>query len=371
MIPLPLVDLSRQHAGLRHEIDEAIARVFASSQFILGAEVARFEEEFAQYCGSTHAIACGNGTDALELALWGAGVETGDEVILPANTFAATAEAIVRCGAVPRLVDVDSRTLLMEASQVELAVTPKTKAIIPVHLYGNCVDMEPVLQVAQNQGLQVIEDAAQAHGASLGGKRVGTFGVAGCFSFYPGKNLGACGDAGAVITDDPEVDERIRRARDHGRSSKYVHDFPGRNSRMDEIQAAILRIKLPHLDRWNSRRAAIAGHYREGLAGADVHLITALPACNHVYHLFVVTSEARDKLGVRLRARGVTTGVHYPIPLHKQAAFSAFGLSALPICEHAAEQVLSLPIFPEMTDEEVDLVVAATRDALHDGGKIQ
>jgi len=255
---IPLADLEAQHARLRPEIQAAIDRIFASSDFIQGQEVRRFETEFAAYCGAGHAVACGNGTDALELALWALGVGPGDEVITVSHTFAATAEAIVRCGAVPRFLDVDPRSLLMDVTRLEAAITSRTKAIIPVHLYGSCVDMPAVMAIARRHGLKVIEDAAQAQGASSHGVKAGASADAGCFSFYPGKNLGACGDAGAVITSDPDLSGRMRQMRDHGRVGKYEHAFIGRNSRMDSLQGAVLRIKLRQLDRWNARRREIA-----------------------------------------------------------------------------------------------------------------
>src|SRR5437868_579043 len=265
---IPLADLKAQHQSLGPELQAAIDRVFAASDFVLGEEVARFEAEFADYCGVGETIACANGTDALELALGAIGVGAGDEVITVANTFAATAEAIVRCGAIPRFVDVDPQTLLMDVTRLEDAITPRTRAIVPVHLYGSCVDIGAVMAIAQRHGIDVIEDAAQAQGARTRGKRAGATARAGCFSFYPGKNLGACGDAGGVVTSDTELANRMRQMRDHGRSGKkYEHDIIGRNSRMDGLQGAILRVKLRRLDAWNARRRDIATVYRELLAG--------------------------------------------------------------------------------------------------------
>jgi dTDP-4-amino-4,6-dideoxygalactose transaminase len=363
---LPLVDLHRQHSNLRRELDVAIERVFETSDFILGAEALAFESEFAAFCGAEYAIACGNGTDALELALSALGVKPNDEVITVANTFAATAEAIVRVGATPRFVDVEADTLLMDLTQVEHAITPLTTAIIPVHLYGNCVDMEKLISLAHRRGLKVIEDAAQAHGAIVGGRRAGTFGDAGTFSFYPGKNLGAVGDAGAVVTSNRDVAHSISSARDHGRSGKYEHEVVGRNSRMDGLQAAILRVKLGHLEEWNRRRRQLAARYRFLLE--DLPAVRPVAAAEGaVYHLFVVECDRRDDVRRRLDAAGISTGVHYPIPLHLQRAFANAGgmrPGSLPVSERSAGRILSLPIFPEMADADVDRVVAELGDAV-------
>jgi dTDP-4-amino-4,6-dideoxygalactose transaminase len=364
---LPLADLHRQHSILRTEIDAAIGRVFESTEFILGAEARAFEKEFAALCGTEYAIACGNGTDALELALWAVGVKPNDEVITVAHTFAATAEAIIRVGATPRFVDVASDTLLMDLALVERAITPRTKAIVPVHIYGSCVDMPALMSLARRHGLKVIEDSAQAHGAVVGGKRAGSSGDAGTFSFYPAKNLGAVGDAGAVVTSDPAVAKLISSARDHGRSDKYEHEIVGRNSRMDALQAAILRLKLRHLEEWNKRRRQLAARYRFLLEDLpEVRPVVASEG-EPVYHLFVVECDARDEVRRRLDAAGIATGVHYPIPLHLQRAFANNGgmdRGSLPVSEKAAGRILSLPIFPEMADADVDRVVAALGDAV-------
>jgi dTDP-4-amino-4,6-dideoxygalactose transaminase len=355
---IQLADLRAQHEQLGPELHAAIDRVFAASDFILGKEVRLFEEEFAAYCGAAEAIACGNGTDALELALSALGVGPGDEVITVSNTFAATAEAIVRCGAVPRFVDVDPQTLLMDLNALPAAITPRSRAIIPVHLYGSCVDMPALMEIAGHYGLEVIEDAAQAQGATSHGQKAGATGRAGCFSFYPGKNLGACGDAGAVITSDPEVAVRIRQARDHGRAGKkYEHTSIGRNSRMDGLQGAILRLKLRRLDGWNARRREIAAAYRDLLAGTTVAPLAVPASSEPVYHQFVVTLAHRDALRRALEADGIQTGIHYPIPLHRQPAFapyvSAADAARLPVADAAAAEILSLPIYPELEDGDV------------------
>ena len=367
---LPLVDLRRQHESLQPELDATIARVFASSEFILGTEAREFEKEFAAFLGVAHAVACGNGTDALELALWAVGVKPGDEVITVAHTFAATAEAIIRAGATPRFVEVSPETLLMDLEQVERAITPRTSAIVPVHLYGSCVDMDALMALARRHGLKVVEDAAQAHGAVVNGKRAGTVADAGTFSFYTGKNLGAVGDAGAVVTPDAEVADLIARARDHGRSGKYTHSFVGRNSRMDGLQAAVLRLKLRHLPRWNARRRAIAERYRLLLEDLpDVRPVEP-HGSEPIYHLFVVECDDRDAVRERMEAAGIATGIHYPVPLHMQVAFEGpeqLREGDLPVTERAASRIVSLPMFPEMTDGEVDRVVSVLSDAVRLG----
>ena len=365
--PLPLVDLHLQHANLRPELDAAINRVFESSAFILGAEAKAFESEFAALCGTHFAIACANGTDALELALWAVGVKPNDEVITVAHTFAATAEAIIRVGAVPRFVDVASDTLLMDIGAVERAITPRTTAIVPVHLYGNCVDMVSMMNLAHRHGLKVVEDSAQAHGAVVGGKRAGSMGDAGTFSFYPGKNLGAVGDAGAVVTSDPAVAQLISSARDHGRSGKYEHDIVGRNSRMDGIQAAVLRVKLRYLEDWNKRRRQLAARYRFLIEDLPEVQAVAGSEGEPVYHQFVIECDERDEVRQHLDTAGIATGVHYPVPLHLQRAFAGAGgmdRGSLPVTEKAAGRILSLPMFPEMADADVDRVVAALGDAV-------
>jgi dTDP-4-amino-4,6-dideoxygalactose transaminase len=361
---IPLADLEAQHARLRPQIQAAIDRIFASSDFIQGQEVRRFETEFAAYCGASEAVACGNGTDALELALWALGVGPGDEVITVSHTFAATAEAIVRCGAVPRFLDVDPQSLLMDVTRLEAAITSRTRAIIPVHLYGSCVDMPAVMAIARRHGLKVIEDAAQAQGALSHGVKAGASADAGCFSFYPGKNLGACGDAGAVITSDPDLAGRMRQMRDHGRVGKYEHAFIGRNSRMDSLQGAVLRIKLRQLDRWNARRREIATIYRALLAGVDDVMPVSVPQAGQpVYHQFVIRTEDRDGLRKALDARGIQTAIHYPIPLHHQPAFAAYVIradaQALRETDAAAASILSLPMYPELPDRDVEYIGGA------------
>jgi len=368
---IPLVDLRLQHEALKSELDQALSRVFTSSDFILGREVEAFETEFAAFCGVEHAVGCGNGTDALELALWAVGVKPGDEVITVSHTFAATGEAIVRCGAVPRFVDVNPDDLLMDLSRMEMAINPKTRAIVAVHLYGNCIDIKQIVSVARSRGIKVIEDAAQAHGGTIGGLRAGSLGDVGCFSFYPAKNLGACGDAGALVTSDSDLAGRVRQARDHGRQGKYEHAFIGRNSRMDAVQGAILRIKLRHLEKWNKRRRQIADRYCRQLAlFPGLRLVNPPPDSEPSRHLFVVQIDERDAARQALLRSGISTGVHYPIPLHKQSAFTGLYQptdASLPVTEAAASRVLSLPIFPEMTDEAVDRVAKSLAAAISKG----
>jgi dTDP-4-amino-4,6-dideoxygalactose transaminase len=364
---IPLVDLQGQYLAIREEIDGAIARVIARASFILGEEVAAFEEEFAAYCGARWCVACANGTDALELALEAVGVGAGDEVITVAHTFIATAEAITSRGARPVFVDVRDDTLLMDVAAVERAITPRTRAVVPVHLYGQTVEMAPLLELARRHGLKVVEDAAQAHGAHAAGQGAGTFGDAAAFSFYPGKNLGAYGDAGAVVTSDAAVAGRVRQARDHGRCSKYEHDFPGRNSRMDGIQGAVLRVKLRHLEDWNRTRRELAARYDRLLAEvAEVRPVVVPPGCEPSRHLYVVRVPRRDRVLAALRGLGIQAGVHYPVPLHRQRAYADLGLVAgtLPITERAAAEVLSLPLYAPMEAALADRSAAALIEAL-------
>lgn len=351
---IPLVDLRAQYLSIKEEIDEAVARVVEHTAFVLGEEAEGFEVEFGQYCGVKRCVACANGTDALELALESLGVGAGDEVITVAHTFIATAEAISSLGAKPVFVDIRPDTLLMDAAKVEGAITEKTKAIVPVHLYGQMCDMDAILAVAKKHGLRVVEDAAQAHGATWRGRRAGTWGDAASYSFYPGKNLGAFGDAGAVATNNVEAANWMARARNHGRLTKYEHEFPGRNSRMDGIQAAVLRVKLRHLDEWNRARSAVAMAYREALQSAmpEAQVVGEVVEGSAVHHLFVVSVQDREAGLARLRAQGIEAGVHYPVALHQQPAYRALGLQlgALPVTELAAARVLSLPIYPELNE---------------------
>jgi len=353
---VPYYDLKAQYAALRDELLAALDRIAQSSAFVLGEEVARFEGEFAALCQARHCVALNSGTSALHLALLAAGVGPGDEVVTSANTFIATAESITYTGARPVFVDIDAATANIDPAAIEPAITPRTKAIVPVHLYGRPADMDGVLKVARNHGLPVIEDACQAHGATFRGRRVGALGLAGVFSFYPSKNLGAYGEGGALTTDDDGVATLARSLRSHGETSRYAHDRVGYNYRMDGFQGAVLRIKLRHLEEWTVRRRAIAHRYRSLLERARVEIPEDRPDADCVYHLFVVYVDDRDAVRAELEARGVGTAIHYPIPVHLQPAYADHGYrpGSLPATERAAGRVLSMPLFPEMTDEQVD-----------------
>lgn len=356
---IPLVDLRAQYRAIGSQIDAAIERVLASSSFILGHEVQEFEERFAAYCGARYAIGVASGTAALHLPLLACGVGSGHEVITSPHTFAATAEAICHTGARPIFVDIDPDTYNLDPTQVEAAITPQTRAIVPVHLYGQPADMDKLAEIAGRHGLKVVEDAAQAHGAEYKGRRVGALGDAACFSFYPGKNLGAYGDGGMIVTDDPQIAEHVRMLRNHGRRGKYEHVVVGYGERLDALQAAILAVKLRHLDDWNDRRRQAASRYRELLAGDSVRVPREMSGVRHVYHLFVVRVGDRDAELARLKEAGISAGVHYPIPLHLQPAFAWLGYREgdFPGAEQAAREVISLPIYPEITAEQIDSVV--------------
>ena len=362
MTPIPLVDLKAQYQAIRPEIEETVLRVLASTQYILGPEVTSFEEEFAGYVGASGAVGVASGTAALQLSLQACGVGPGDEVITTAHTFIATTEAVSNLGAVPIFVDIDPKTYNLDPARVEAAITPKTRVIMPVHLYGQPADMDALGAIAARHGLRLIEDAAQAHGAEFAGKRVGSIGDLACFSFYPGKNLGAYGDAGAVTGNDEELLARVRRLRDHGRTSKYEHIEIGSGERLDTIQAAVLRVKLRHLEAWTEARRSHARRYDALLGGADVVIPHEDPRARHVYHLYVIRSRARDALLAHLKAAGVQAGIHYPVPLHRQPAYGdRYGGLTLPETERAAAEVLSLPLYPELADEQIRLTADAVR----------
>jgi dTDP-4-amino-4,6-dideoxygalactose transaminase len=363
---VPQLDLGPQLSGLSPELVAAAERVMSSRRFILGAELEAFESEFAAYCGVRHAIGVGSGTDALELALRAGGIKAGDEVITVAHTFVGTAFAIGAVGAVPVFVDVRAEDGLMDPACLQAAVTERTRAIVPVHLYGRCVEMAPVLRVARNHGLRVIEDAAQAHGATCDGHKAGALGDAGCFSFYPSKNLGAFGDGGAVVTDDSDIAASLRLLRNYGESRKYYHVTAGRNSRLDELQAAVLRVKLRHLDSFNASRCRIGESYREATVSSNaIHFLRFDPACD-VMHQSVLRASDRDGLQRHLHRKRIQTQIHYPIPCHKQPVGAAdWGGLSLPVTEMLAQQVLSLPMYPELSEAQV----AAVCDALLDWSK--
>jgi dTDP-4-amino-4,6-dideoxygalactose transaminase len=359
----PFVDLGAQFRELRDELMPDLERIFAAGAFVGGEPLARFEAAFAGFCGAPHAVGVANGTDALHLALRALGVGAGDEVITVANSFVATVEAILQAGARPVLVDVRPDTLLMDVAALDAARTPRTRAVIPVHLYGRLVQIEPIERWCATRAVALLEDAAQAHGAGRGGRRAGAFGDAAAFSFYPAKNLGAAGEAGAVVTRRADVAARVARLRDHGQGERYHHDLVGYNSRLDALQAAVLSVKLKRLDAWNGRRRALAAIYRERLAKVpvlDVPAAAPEPE-SHVYHLFVVRTPERQRLRAALTARGIETGLHYPVPIHRQPACRDLGYAegAFPVTEAAARTVLSLPMYPHMSDDAVHRVCDA------------
>jgi len=365
---VPLLDLGAQYRSIREELTPALQSVLESTAFAGGPFVAAFEREFAAYCGCEQALGVSSGTSALWLALVGLGVGAGDEVITTPNTFIATAEAISFCGATPVFVDVDPQTCTMDPDLLEPAITPQTKAIIPVHLYGQPADMDPILAVARRHGLLVIEDACQAHGAEYKGRKAGSLGDAGCFSFYPGKNLGAYGEAGAVITNDAELAQKIRMLRDHGQSEKYKHAMIGWNDRMDGLQGAVLSVKLKHLDEWNDARRERAGFYDELLEDLPhIVLPREAPYARHIYHIFAVRVPHRDKLLATLNAQGIGCGIHYPVPIHLQKAYEFLGYrrGSFPVAEKSAQEVLSLPMYPEMTIGQLETVSEALTSLLH------
>jgi len=353
---VPFVDLKAQYQTIAAEVEEAMRRVVAKADFILGEDVELFEEEFARYCEAKYAVGLDSGISALELALRAFGIGAGDEVITVSHTFIATVSSISFTGARPVFVDVDPKTYTMDAAQIEAALTPRTKAILPVHLYGQPADMDEILAIARKHHLLVIEDACQAHGARYKGKRVGALGDAGCFSFYPGKNLGAYGDGGMLVTNHAEIAEKVRMLRNYGQREKYHHVFLAYNRRLDTLQAAVLRVKLRHLDDWNAARRLAARLYEEWLKEVDgVVTPTAAEDRTHVYHLYVIQHPRRDALLSALRERGISAGLHYPTPVHRQPCYESLGIprGSLPVTESLAPRVISLPMFPEITQEQV------------------
>ena len=356
VMKVPYFDLTAQYDSLRAEIMEAIDRVCTKATFILGDEVEQFEQSFAQYCGVEHCVALNSGTSALHLALLAAGIGHGDEVITTANTFFATAEAISYTGATPVFVDIHTTTANIDPPQIEKAITERTRAIIPVHLYGRPADINAIGEIAGLHGLTLIEDACQAHGATYRGKRVGSFGHSAAFSFYPGKNLGAYGEGGALTTNDNEVAKLARALRSHGEITRYLHSYVGYNYRMDGFQGAVLNVKLKHLNEWTARRRQLSTRYRQLLAGTRVDLPEDAADADCCYHLFVAYVNERDKVRTALAEKGVQTAVHYPKPVHLQDAYQQLGYreGSLPHTERACARVLSMPLFPEMTDEQVE-----------------
>jgi dTDP-4-amino-4,6-dideoxygalactose transaminase len=362
---VPFLDLNSQYQSIKEEVQVAISRVLESSQFVLGEEVEAFETEFAAYCGEVeHGIAVNSGTSALHLALLAAGVGPGDEVITVPFTFIATVSAVDYTGARPVLVDVDPTSRTMDPNQIEAAITSRTKVILPVHIHGQPADMDPILEIARRCNLLVIEDAAQAHGAEYKGRRCGSVGDLACFSFYPGKNLGAYGEGGIVLTNNDEYARKIRMLRDWGQERKYHHELKGYNYRMDSIQGAILRVKLAHLDRWNDARRTHAKRYAELLAGSGVEVPEECEGGKHVFHVYAVRVDERAALQKTLNAEGVQTAIHYPVPVHLQQAYSDldYRVGDFSVSERLAREVLSLPIFPEMTEQQIRTVAGAVRN---------
>jgi dTDP-4-amino-4,6-dideoxygalactose transaminase len=367
MSRVPFTDLSAMAGEVWPSIEADYLACLLGGGYIGGPAVASFEGQWATYCGADYAVGVANGTDALELTLAALGIGPGDEVVVPANTFIATAAAVVRAGAVPRFADVSDDTLLMTPDTLGEAITPRTRAVIVVHLFGQVPDMAGILAAAAEAGIYVVEDAAQAHGAEWDGRRAGSFGDAACFSFYPAKNLGAFGDGGAVVTSRPDLFNRVRALANHGRShgaAHYEHTHVGTNSRLDALQAVVLSGKLAFLDAWTQRRVALAARYHDLLSGTGARLPVVASPARHAYHLFVVRVAGRDTVRAELARRGIETGVHYPVPCHRQPPLRRFADHPLPVAERAAGELLSLPMFPHLTEDQVNLVCEALRDVL-------
>jgi dTDP-4-amino-4,6-dideoxygalactose transaminase len=362
---VPFVDLKSQYSSIHEEIDAAVLHVLETAYFVGGPILEKFEQEFAAFVSAKYCVGVANGTDAITLAAKAAGLGAGDEVLVPANTFFATAEAITNAGATPVFVDVDPRTFHMDVELAARSITDRTKAIVPVHLYGRAMDLNPFDALAKQNNLTIIEDCAQAHGASIQGNTVGSSGRLACFSFYPGKNLGAYGDGGAVVTSDPELMKRLRILREHGSPAKYTHSVVGYNSRLDSLQAAVLSVKLPYLHAWNEARRNHAKKLIDALQGSPI-VPPALPEDNqHVFHLFVVRCSRRDELKQFLGENGIETGVHYPVPLHLTGAYQALGApgrGSMPVAETLASEIISLPMYAELSDQQISHVISAMRE---------
>ena len=365
-VKVPYLDLKAQYRSIKPEIDAAINGVLESCQFVLGSEVAAFEQDFAAYCGAAECVALNSGTSALHLALLAAGIGPGDEVITTPFTFVASVAAVLYAGARPVLVDIDPHSFTLDPTKIEAAITPSSKALLPVHLYGQPADMDPIMQIARRHGLIVIEDAAQAHGAKYKGRPVGSIGDLACFSFYPGKNLGAYGEGGAVTTSNPKYARNVRMLRDWGQDHKYHHLLRGYNYRMEGFQGAVLRVKLRHLEDWTETRRALVRQYDELLAGCDLQTPAEMPWARHVYHVYTVRSKERDRLKAALNDNGIQTGIHYPVPVHLQPAYAdlGYGPGAFPQAEMAASQVLSLPLYPELSSQTVAQVAQAVKSGV-------
>jgi dTDP-4-amino-4,6-dideoxygalactose transaminase len=369
---ISFVDLHRQYEAINTEVDAAIQGVLKRADFILGSEVAAFEEDFASFCEAAYAVGVDSGASALELGLRAIEIQAGDEVLVPANSFIASASAVSATGAIPVFVDIDPSTYNIDIQQITRHITPRTRAIIPVHLYGQPADMDAILQLAEQYGLFVIEDACQAHGARYRGHRVGSIGHIGAFSFYPGKNLGAYGDGGALITNDPQIADRVRILRNCGQREKYQHILLGGNHRLDTIQAAVLRVKLQYLDGWNRLRQRNAALYTQLLAELDIVTPGASPVSDHVYHLYVVQAEQRDRLQHFLTVSGIATGIHYPVPIHLQPAYASLGYQPgdYPATEFVAPRLLSLPMFAELRSDEIQFVAERVHSFMHGEARV-
>lgn len=363
---IPLVDLKAQYLNIKPEVNLNMNRVLENASFILGEEVSAFETEFADYVQAAGAVGVASGTAAVHLALLACEIGPGDEVITAAHTFFATAEAISLCGAIPVFADIDEQTYTLDPEKVEAAITPCTKAIVAVHLYGQPANMDSLVDISNRHDLRLIEDAAQAHGSEFGGKRIGSIGDLACFSFYPGKNLGAYGDAGAVTGNDTELLARVSSLRNHGRTAKYEHDEIGFGERMDGLQGAVLRAKLPHLEEWTECRRKHALKYDELLADVDIVTPYASPNARHVYHLYVIRTAQRDSVLASLKSKGIGASIHYPIPLHRQPAYLKLGYASttLPITERVADEILSLPIYPELTSEQIAYIADVLKEII-------
>ncbi len=364
---IPFIDLKAQYSSIKEEVNAAIARVLESSQFVLGDEVSAFEREFAAYSSAQYGVAVNSGTSALHLALLAAGIGKNDEVITVPFTFVATVAAICYTGAKPVFVDIEQQSYTMDVNQIEESITERTKAILPVHLYGHPADMDPIMKIAEKYDLIVIEDAAQAHGAEYKGRRAGSIGDMGCFSFYPGKNLGAYGEGGMVVMNSPEYARTIRMLRDWGQEKKYHHVLKGYNYRMEGIQGAILRVKLRYLDDWTDARRTNAQSYNELLSQTGVHIPTEKTYAKHVYHVYAIRSQERNLLQQKLHAEGIQTGIHYPIPVHLQEAHKDLGYKSgdFPNSEQVALEELSLPMYPELTEDFIEKISTSVKKSIH------
>lgn len=358
------VDLKAQYNNIKDDILEGITKVIDNTSFILGPQVKEFEEKFAVFSQAKYAVGVASGTDAILLSLKSLGIGPGDEVITAANTFIASVLGISYAGAVPVLVDNDPVTYNIDPTKIEAAITPRTKAIMPIHLYGQMADMDAIMEIAKKHNLKVIEDACQAHGAEYKGCRAGSIGDISCFSFYPGKNLGAYGDGGMVVTNDEDLYQKVKMLRDYGQLKKYHHEIKGYNSRLDSIQAAVLLAKLPHLDKWNENRREVARLYNELLSDTDIFVPVESEECRHIYHLYVIRTKRRDEMLEFLKSKEIFCGIHYPIPIHLQNAYKEYKKSDLPITEKYAKEILSLPMFPELTEEQVIYIVRNIKEFL-------